>query len=103
MAHKFALTARAFPDYNLADLPQIPANFVEDSWRHDVCPSYACQVGDSQFVKIWCDYPSPAAREISGAPRYAVTGAKDEYVPFEEFEDAVQYAADLVSTAQASR
>jgi hypothetical protein len=50
-----------FPDFPAADMPAIPAGFVDTSWHNDVCPSFT---SDSAGLIIWIDYLDPANREF---------------------------------------
>lgn len=60
--------ATEFPDYPAADLPPIPAHWVDSSWRNEQCPHWA--IGDSLLVFV--DYPEAAEREFPESPRFTV-------------------------------
>ena len=53
--------ADEFPDFDLATLPDIPADWVDDSWHNDACPSFTA--GPDGALKIYVDYDSLELRE----------------------------------------
>jgi hypothetical protein len=40
MAGRFELLRREFPDFPLESLPEIPADWDDQSWHNDACPSF---------------------------------------------------------------
>lgn len=56
----------AFPDFDPATMPAIPAGWNDQSWRNDACPSFV--TGE---YTVWIDYADPAKRE-NGGPRFRV-------------------------------
>jgi hypothetical protein len=70
----------AFPDYPAADLPAIPAGFVDVSDRNDVCPSF---YNAALSLVIWCDYADHYKRDMgTESPRYSLNST-DECGAFE--------------------
>lgn len=61
-----------FPDFD-NELPSI-AGFIDDSWRHDVCPSLYNQTLN---LKLFCDYLNPEKRECGGK-RYTLQKHDEE-------------------------
>src|SRR5688572_30019059 len=62
--------SNAFTDFDLADLPAIPAEGWEDnSWCNNTCPSF--YVADAE-VEVFINYADPARREIGGSTRFSV-------------------------------
>lgn len=51
----------AFPEFDTATLPPIPATWRDISWRHDACPSW--QWGGYQ---IFLNFENPKKREYAG-------------------------------------
>jgi hypothetical protein len=56
----FPMLAAEFPDYELATLPAIPADWAESSWHNDACPSFMAR---DDKLHIFVDYAYPEARE----------------------------------------
>lgn len=50
-----------FPDYPLADMPTMPAGFVDTSWHNDTCPSFH---NAALRLTIWIDYVDVEKREF---------------------------------------
>ena len=63
-----------FSDYPVADMPAIPADFVDNSWHNDVCPSF---VSNDLWMTIWVDYLDPAMRETAYEHRFRLTRGDD--------------------------
>jgi hypothetical protein len=55
------MLAAEFPDYDLATLPEIPADWEESSWHNDACPSFMAR-GD--LLHIFVDYADPEFSEF---------------------------------------
>jgi hypothetical protein len=58
----------AFPEYDTATLPLIPATWEDISWRNDVCPSW-----QSNGYQIFVNFENPDDREYSGGERFLVS------------------------------
>ena len=58
-----------FPDYPVADMPALPAGFIDLSWRNDMCPAFA---NPALGFAVWIDYADPAAREFEDGKRFTV-------------------------------
>jgi hypothetical protein len=50
-----------FPDFPAADMPAIPAGFVDSSWCNDACPTIQ---SEALRLSIFIDYADPAQREL---------------------------------------
>lgn len=59
--------SKSFPDYDLKTLPEIPADWEDVSWHHDVCPSW--RKGD---LIIFIDHIDPSQRECD-LPRFVIS------------------------------
>lgn len=57
-----------FPDYAAADMPDMPASWVDQSWHNDMCPSFVPCAG----LSVWVDYANPDMRQIPEGPRFVV-------------------------------
>lgn len=79
------------PHLDVSDVT-IPDDFVDVSWKNDVCPSLAPN-GDDR-VRLWVDGKDPDGREFRGAPRFTVTvdGEDDPIYSGDDFTQAVQIA-----------
>lgn len=91
--------ADAFPDYPLADLPPVPAHWVDASWHNDTCPSY--RIGD---VQVWIDYADRAKREFADGARFCmqIWGA-DDCVPVLETDDWQEVLRHVAAEEEADR
>jgi hypothetical protein len=58
----------AFPEFDMATLPLIPATWEDISWRNDVCPSW-----QSNGYQIFVNFENPDDREYSGGERFLVS------------------------------
>jgi hypothetical protein len=68
----------AFPGLTAANMPAIPADWQDMSWRNDLCPSFAFMIGSEgdsnhKLARVWVDHAEPASREFPESPRYSVT------------------------------
>lgn len=79
---------------------EIPAGFVDDSWRDDVCPKF---INLDMGLLLWVEEPDPAKRETPDWPRYRLERVKrspdvydflDEVVVESENYDDVLKAID---------
>jgi hypothetical protein len=57
----------AFPEFDMATLPFIPKDWMDISWRNDVCPSW-----QSNGYQIFVNFENPDDREYSGGFRFSV-------------------------------
>lgn len=64
----------AFPDFNPATMPAIPAGWVDVSWKHDACPCFWHRV---HKLRLWIDYAEPADREVPDQPRFTLVPCND--------------------------
>lgn len=55
-----------FPSYPADQMPAIPAEFMDTSWRNDMCPSFT---SDKLKLHLWVDFPQMQDREHEG-PRF---------------------------------
>src|SRR4051812_979550 len=62
--------AKAFPDFDIATLPAIPAGFEDASWKNDACPSF---INKNLGLRLWIDYADHAKREHDGGYRFILT------------------------------
>ncbi len=68
------LWQRQFPGYPPADMPAIPAGWIDASWQNDTAPSFQVAIGPmGEPVQIWIDHPDPAQREVPGIARFLLT------------------------------
>jgi len=56
-ARKIRTWAHEFPDFDAADLPDLPDGFVDESWHNDACPSFV-----RGSVTVFTDHADPARR-----------------------------------------
>lgn len=63
--------AREFPDYDPADLPAIPADWLDISWHNDACPSW--QIDSATLpLFVYVDYADATRREFPEISRFSV-------------------------------
>lgn len=62
-----------FSDYPPADMPAVPASWVDVSWRNDSCPSFSHPASYALFV----DYADRGSREFPEAARFCLYPADD--------------------------
>lgn len=58
-----------FPDFPPADMPAIPADWQDESWHNDSCPSF---YAPGKGVRVFVDYADPDLRDIPDMPRFSV-------------------------------
>lgn len=76
-----------FPSYPVADMPRLPAGFVDQSYRNDVCPHFD---NDAARIAVWIDHPDRALREYPECKRFTVHSIDaDGYVQEMLFESDV--------------
>jgi hypothetical protein len=56
-----------FPDFPVADMPEIPPSFVDTSWHNDTCP---CFSDERARLILWVDYRDPRRREVQTSTRF---------------------------------
>lgn len=85
------MISTAFPDYDTTTLPTIPSDWIDTSWRNDVCPSW--QFGEYQ---IFINYANPDDRE-TGGDRYCVndTESGDCFLITDDWDDVLEYVAGI--------
>jgi hypothetical protein len=87
-----------FPDYPVASMPPIPADWTDKSWRNDTAPSFQVCTGPmAEPVEMWIDYRDPALREIAGMPRFGLyrRGGDNELAAIytgEDYDEAMEHA-----------
>lgn len=54
-----------FPNFDY-DIPQLPEGFVDVSWHNDVCPSFSCDLNETQEMVVWVNYADENRRECGG-------------------------------------
>lgn len=65
----------AFPDFNPATMPAIPAGWVDVSWKHDACPCFWHPI---HKMRLWIDYAEPDDRDIPVCPRFTLVPCDDD-------------------------
>jgi hypothetical protein len=60
MTERYAVTAREFPSFDLATMPDVPAHWEETSWHNDACPSFI--ITDS--LGVFVDFADPAMSDF---------------------------------------
>jgi len=60
-----------FPDYPIADMPDVPDTWKDVSWHNDTCPSFETPSGNTVYI----DRAIDADREMPGAERFHIMGA----------------------------
>jgi hypothetical protein len=55
-----------FPGFVLGNI-EIPAGFVDQSWKNDACPSWQ---NDFLRLRLWIDFEKPEERDADGARRF---------------------------------
>ncbi|MGX1323269.1 hypothetical protein AB7M17_006722 [Bradyrhizobium sp. USDA 377] len=58
-----------FPDFPEADMPAIPADFVDTSWHNNACPSFT---SDEAELTVWIDYLDVSQREHGSGHRFTI-------------------------------
>lgn len=86
--------ATEFPDFPAADMPALPASFVDCSWKNDTCPSI---MSDDLGLLIFIDYADASLREFPDSKRFIITNEDGAC-----FLDTDDWAAVLAFIAEAS-
>jgi hypothetical protein len=68
---------KEFPDYPPADMPAIPAGFVDTSWHNNNAPSFENR---ALGLSIWIDFADPQMRDCEGSERFIVNEVKSDGV-----------------------
>ncbi len=88
-----------FPSYPFHTLPEIPADWVDDSYRGDVCPSWIVgqiQEGDDPYLAlVYIDWPDRDSRELRQPHRYALITETQEDFTTDDFSALVLYIEKL--------
>lgn len=71
-----------FTDYPESDMPEIPAGFVDSSWRNDACPSF---YDAARGLVLSVDYADPDKREHPETPRFLLSKADSEGLATDDF------------------
>ncbi|WP_067514966.1 hypothetical protein [Endozoicomonas ascidiicola] len=50
----------------------VPKSFVDQSYKHDVCPCFVRQLSKNQCMVLWIDYAEPEDRESLDSKRYTL-------------------------------
>lgn len=68
------LWQREFPDFTAAELPAIPATWVDLSWHNDISPSFSATPDAlaGTGISVWVDYADVARREFGEGDRFGV-------------------------------
>jgi hypothetical protein len=67
--HKLPLMPAAFPDFDPATLPPMPAEWQDSSWRNDACPSFSI----ADRWRVYIADADPARRECGPeSPRFSL-------------------------------
>jgi hypothetical protein len=80
-----------FPDFDLATLPAIPADWTDESWHNDECPKFASPSG---FV-VFIDAEDPDDRAYDGDSRFGVCRRDAESGDLEHLLDSSDWAEVL--------
>lgn len=93
MIERFTLLREEFPDYPVASLPDVPADWAETSWHNDVSPSFEAPNG----CRIFIAYPDKADREFPEMPRFCVLAPDTEEGSGETVIESDDWAAVLAA------
>lgn len=82
--------ADQFPDFDPATLPPIPSTWIDQSWKHELCPSWS--VGS---LRVWVNFLNSSAREVDGQPRFIITdeGTSDEVFSSDDWSAILDFLA----------
>lgn len=72
-----------FRDFPAEDMPQIPSNWIDESWHNDACPSFKiCERSDGNFLRVWVDFADVSQREVQDGKRFIlyVTNSEASYI-----------------------
>lgn len=76
----------AFPDFDLSTLPPIPSDWIDVSWRHDLCPSWR-----ANECTIYVDHADLKQREYENTFRFAVLDDDGEcIISTDEWSDVLK-------------
>jgi hypothetical protein len=78
-----------FPNFDY-DIPQLPDGFVDVSWHNDVCPSFSCDLNETQEMVLWVNYADENRRECGGLQFALVVKDKEN-----DFCDPFDFASEL--------
>jgi hypothetical protein len=71
------LWAQEFPEFPPADIPPMPAGFIDDSWGDDACPSFRRDERES-CVRIWIAEADEYARDAESQTRFSIAREWDD-------------------------
>ena len=87
----------AFPDYDPATLPLIPADWIDTSWANATCPSFKAPNG----LEVYVDYLDPQQRECAecgeserfSVLRHLQSGGVQELLHSNDWQAVVSFVA----------
>lgn len=62
---------REFPDFGELDVT-LPAGFTDESWHNDAMPSFAKELPNGYFLKLWVDYADQSKSEVPMTSRFSL-------------------------------
>lgn len=62
---------REFPDYGVLDVT-LPLGFTDESWHNDAMPSFAKELPNGYFLKLWIDYADQSKSEVPMTSRFSL-------------------------------
>jgi len=62
---------REFPDYGELDIA-LPPGFTDESWHNDAMPSFAKELPNGYFLKLWIDYADQSKSEVPMTSRFSL-------------------------------
>lgn len=85
-----------FPDFDASTMPEIPADFIDQSWHNDVCPSF---YNEKLSMTLYVDYADKQLREFTNSERFTLTviGNDNDEVIFETSSDDYDYILSAIA------
>jgi len=83
---------KAFPDYD-STLP-ILDGFIDNSWRHDTCPSL---LNKKLGFQLFCEYEDPSLRESEGKKFALYNTTKDDGIMFITESDSIDEIKEAIT------
>lgn len=62
---------REFPDFGVLDV-RLPPGFADESWHNDAMPSFAKELPNGYFLKLWVDYADQSMSEVPMTSRFSL-------------------------------
>jgi len=62
---------REFPDFGELDVA-LPPGFTDESWHNDAMPSFAKELPNGYFLKLWIDYADQSKSEVPMISRFSL-------------------------------